>query len=416
MFLYNNLERERVNIEFVKEELELLGNKVHMMHLASGDILRKLLKIRPDIIVTFPITTQNQIYIYTFAKIICGSIIVTFTTEGLIDFENQENLALSAGIYDYSDKLIDYHTFWGGLVAEKLGAVLQKQNKISDGERIRVFGNPMYEKERILEYYGKNELIQKLSGNSQKKILVLTGFHASCYEKDEIINAQDIIDINDRDEEEIRRVLDSFKNQKIYSEKYINCVVYAAEKNPDILFLVKLHPQEILMNKGQHKLPYLKQLENVNNIMLIKESIPIGVLLSQVDLMVHYGSTVDLEAYIYGIPTLKLEYEAENKILLVEGVRLTESTYYEDVRNITSIDKYVQQLKGRDSLFRNNENVEKQLYECMNYRMNQKYCPSKEFAIFLNSINKRERLRLGKKEYVDFYYWISKQMMLRGKK
>lgn len=410
MFLYNNLERERVNIEFVKEELELLGNKVHMMHLASGDILRKLLKIRPDIIVTFPITTQNQIYIYTFAKIICGSIIVTFTTEGLIDFENRENLALSAGIYDYSDKLVDYHTFWGGLVAEKLGAILKEQKKLYDINRIRVFGNPMYEKERVLKYYGQNSLVQKLSDNSQRKVLILTGFHASCYERNEIINAQDIININNSSEEEINKVLESFMNQKIYLEHYIDNVLYAAKNNPDVLFLVKLHPQEILMHKGKRKLPYLIQLENIKNIILIKESIPIGVLLSQVDMMVHYGSTVDLEAYIYNVPTLKLEWEAENKLFLVEGIRLTESTYYEDVCNEKGIDKYVKLINKNAVLYKKNELVEKQLFDCMNYKLDKEYYPSKNFALFLSSLSVRSKLRLGGKEYLEFFIWIFRQI------
>ena len=410
MFLYNNLERERVNIEFVKEELELLGNKVHMMHLASGDILRKLLKIRPDIIVTFPITTQNQIYIYTFAKIICGSIIVTFTTEGLIDFENQENLALSAGIYDYSDKLIDYHTFWGVPVAEKLGAILQEQNKLCDVKRIKVFGNPMYEKGRVLEYYGRDEIVQKLGKKNQKKVLVLSGFHASNYDKKEILNAQDIINADNCDEEQMDKILDSFRIQRLYLDKYIDNILFAAQENPDILLLVKLHPQEILMYKGNRKLPYLEKIENIDNIMVVKESIPIGVLLSQVDFMVHYGSTVDLEAYIYGVPTLKLEWEAENKMFFVEGIRLTESTYYEDVRDKTAIDKYIRLLKKSVSLFRENKNVEKQLYECMNYKLNQEYYPSREFAIFLNSINKKNKLRLRKKEYINFFQWIGKQI------
>ena len=144
--------------------------------------------------------------------------------------------------------------------------------------------------------------------------------------------------------------------------------------------------------------------------MVVKESIPIGVLLSQVDFMVHYGSTVDLEAYIYGVPTLKLEWEAENKMFFVEGIRLTESTYYEDVRDKTAIDKYIRLLKKSVSLFRENKNVEKQLYECMNYKLNQEYYPSREFAIFLNSINKKNKLRLRKKEYINFFQWIGKQI------
>lgn len=416
MFLYNNLEREHINIKFVKEELELLGNKVYLMHLASGDILRKLLKVRPDVIVTFPVTTQNQIYIYTFAKIICRSVIVTFTTEGLIDFENQESLTLSAGIYDYSDKLVDYHAFWGELVAERLGAVLQKQRKLSDTKRIRIFGNPMYEKDRILEYCGKNEIIRELSLNTKNKVLILSGFHTSYYEKEEIINAQDIINTDNYDEEHINMILDSFRNQRLYLDKYIDNILFAAEKNQDVLFLVKLHPQEILMQKGNRKLPYLEKLENISNVVIIKESIPIGVLLSQVDFMVHYGSTVDLEAYIYNVPTLKLEGKAENKLFFVEGIRLTDSTYYEDVQDKTGIDKYVQMLKRKVSLFKNNGEVENQLYEYMNYKMNQEYHPSKKFAVFLNSINKNDRLRLERKEYVNFYQWIGKQIILKIKK
>lgn len=389
LFLYNNWEREHTIIERFSRELQKKKHvKVFQKKCFDVDLFPQLLKIRPHIIVTYPITTRRQIDIYMFAKICCHSIIITYTTEGLMDYHDEENIKCFAGMYDYQPELVDYHLFWGRAVARRLGYELYLQNKLLSKSQIRIIGNPMYEKDCHV-----SPEICTLMHDSREKILVLTGFDASLYSKKSILNLQDVVDTLGKSREEIFRdkmlieYFDMIEQERVYCDKYISHIVNAARKHQEILFIVKLHPHEIASVKVRHmKLNYLDPLRGLENVKLIETSIPVSELLSVSRLMMHYGSTVDMESYIYRVPTLKLEQRGViNKHMIERCRRLTASTYYENIDDSGILDKYAEKIENGEELFQQNNEIEKQLYEYMNYVLGKPYHPSRRMAEFLCS-------------------------------
>lgn len=416
LFLYNNYEREHTNIELISQELKKYGNLVKTIGFCDKDVLQKILKINPNIVITFPITTYDQIYMYKLVKKICRCVIVTYTTEGLFDLNNIENIRAYAGYYDYSDKLVDYHMFWGATYAKKLGKELYNQKKLHSAKQIKVFGNPMYEIDKF-EEKGTNEVINKIENDPNRKVLILTGFHSSEYTIQNFIDAQDIINTKGKTKEEVlkskelNKWVDVSKYEKIYCEKYINIVLEAAQKNKDITFYVKLHPCEILARQtDKSRIKYINVLNQVNNIVLINQSIPLGSILKYFTLMVHYGSTVDLEAYLYKVPTLKIEMRDYHNDFLCESIKLTESTYYEDINNSNALDFYIKKIRDKEILFKENKKLENQLYDFMNYKCGQPYEPSKEMARFLNSRLRRNDIKLSIAEWIDLLNWAKKRL------
>ncbi len=400
LFLYNNYERERVIIDIISRELREYHNVVQECGFTEKDMLSKVIKFNPDIIITYPITTYAQVQTYRVIKMICNCIMITFTTEGLADMRKREIVQLKAGHYDYSYRLIDYHLFWGNLFANKIGKELFDNKRIASKAQIKVFGNPMYETEKIQQYYAENNYMTRMKKDSRIKVLVLTGFQNSEYTKQDMLRAQDIVNIK-KTKEEIEHdetflmFCERFKKERMYRDKYISMIIDTAKRNPDVTFYVKLHPQEIKnVKEDRCKARYLSALKYIDNIVLIQESIPIGSLLKYCSLLVHYGSTVDLEAYLYQVPTLKLEDRNSNNVFTTAGARLTESTYYEDIDDEDAIQKYIEKIKIGKKLFRKSELAEKKLYAYMNYKEGKQYCPSEEMAAFLNSDLKKRRLKL----------------------
>lgn len=410
LFLYNNYEREHTIIELICNKLISRNVKVFLKGITDKNLIGQIFHIRPHITFTFPITTQNQIYIYEILKIFFHSTIITFTTEGLFDYHNKDAVKMCAGYYGYPPTLVDYHAYWGKLAAKYVGRELFRQNKIIGKYQIRVFGNPAYEKGCCKDEPA--ELIQK---DIRNKVLILTGFHGSLYSKQNLINAQDIINTEGKCAKEILRDevfvkwCNTITEEKIYCEKYIQHIVDAARENPDILFIVKLHPQEILIKKNHsNKIKYLDKLKNIENIYIIDKSIPIGALLPCCKLLVHYGSTVDLESYIYKIPTLKLELTNVNNTFLVEATRLTQSTFYADIDDKDAISKYVMELKKRGNLFKECITMQKQLLDYMNYVDEEYYKPSEEIASFLCGNLKYHKLKISFGELYKIINFIIK--------
>ncbi len=400
LFLYNNYEREYTNIELICHELKNKNVKVFVEGIIDKNLVKKLFYIKPHIVFTFPITTQNQIYIYEILKVCFHSIIITFTTEGLLDYHDKDIVKTWVGFYDYSPTLIDYHAYWGRLAAKYIGQELFKQDKILGKYQIKVFGNPMYEKVNK-----ENKYTTIIKDDIREKVLILTGFSITLYSKQDLINAQDVVKIEGKSKKEIledkvfKKTCERIEEEKIYCQKYIYQIINAAYENPNILFIVKLHPQEILIKKSRSKkIEYLDKLKNIDNIYIIDKSIPIGVLLPYCGLLVHYGSTSDLESYIYKVPTLKLELNNVSNKYAVEANRLTQSTFYADIDDESAISKCVMELKKKGNLFKENTITQQQLYDYMNYIDEYSYKPSRKIADFLCGKLKYNKPKINIKE------------------
>lgn len=411
-FLYNNYEREHANIELISRQLKSRNVQIFQGGMADQDIVKQLFLARPHVIFTFPVATYHQIYIYTMVKAIFHSIIITFTTEGVGQFHLDEVSKLFAGVYSFPAELVDYHIFWGKYMAKYVGRELYRQQKIIRRDQIKVFGNPMYEK-----VYTKPIQLRGID-DRRIKVLILTGFHTSVYTEQDFINAQDVVNVKGKNTEEIMNDETFIKykelaaSERTYAEKYTRHIVEVAKRNPDVMFVIKLHPKEISIKKyAPYKLKYLKKLENIKNVQIIEESIPIGSLLPYFQLLVHYGSTVDLEAYIYRVPTVKLELRNIMNNFSAEANRITASTYYVDIDEENAISKFVDKLKMGDELFRLNRLTEKQLYGYMNYRDDESYKPSVQIANFLSGPLQLNKLNLSIYEKLKYtYLWMKRTL------
>lgn len=410
VFLYNNYEREHWNNELIGRELTRRGCKIYEVDFCEPNMLKNVMRICPEIIVTFPITTNEQRYAYALIKKITRCIFITFTTEGYVDFEDQTAIKNLAGYYNYSSDLIDYHMFWGKKAAESIGRELYKQNKLKNTKQIRVFGNPMYEKDKIQFQYSYKKL-DELTSNRNKVVLILTGFSSSEYTENDIVNAQDLISCNKKNKEqynnELKQTMERIKHLRIYREKYITAIVEAVKENGNVLFVVKLHPIEMALRKENRTPQYLGRLEAAGEgVVIIEETCPIGAILPFCDLVVHYGSTVGLEAYIYKIPTLRLDYNDIHN-------EWKAGAYCGDLEDIHIVDRYVKGIQNGSVCFKKNQKIEKQLEDIMNYKIEDEYRPSEEMAEFMCSGLYRNNLHLSIKEWLEILNWRLHKFSLR---
>lgn len=416
-FLYNNYEREHVNVELISKRLESKNVQTFQGGITDCDILKKLFLARPHVIFTYPVVTYHQINIYMMLKATFHSVIITFTTEGLAQFHLDEISKLFVGFYDFPAELVDYHFFWGKYMAKYVGRELYRQHKVMKREQIKVFGNPMYEKTAVYAH----PFQWKDMDDRKTKVLILTGFHTSVYTEQDFINAQDVVNVKGKSEEEILQDETFIKykelaaSEKVYAEKYTRHIVEEANRNPEVLFVVKLHPKEIsIKGYAPDKLKYLKKLENIENIQIIEESVPIGSLLPYFQLLIHYGSTVDLEAYIYKVPTVKIELRDIKNCFIAEANRTTASTYYVDIDEENAISEFIDKVRAGEELFRQNKLTEKQLYYYMNYKAEENYTPSEQIADFLSGSLQFNKLNLTVYERLKYLcLWMMRTLKWR---
>ncbi len=388
LYIYNSFNRERFIIDTIERKLRDLDSTIVFEKCDVQNSYSVIKLFSPNIVFTYPITTKIQIAPYMYAKVVKKSLIITFTTEGYCAI-NDKNLASLAGLYKYDSKLIDYHFFWGKLIANELGKRLYKQKKITDLTRIKVFGNPMYEIIEVRKDYVYNDAYEIIRGFKGKRVLVLSGFHFSEYTKADLINAGDIC--REGDEKTLDRVFNRVLNYRNYRNQYFNSIENAIKKHKDTLFIVKPHPQELhFIPIWKDRFEYLTKLPQYKNVLLLKEQMPIGQLLSNVDLMISYGSTSDLEAYIYGVPCKVIAHKDQ----IINGMAFLDEDDLIKVDQKCHLDEVIADLNNNKISFKRNKKIEQLLRDYMNYNYDEDYSPSLEMASFIISHRfERQRIR-----------------------
>ncbi len=416
LFLYNNWDREHVIIEiFAKKIKKQLGIKCYKAGMLDADLIKKITQVRPNIVITFPVASYRQIIVYKFIKKMFKSIILTYTTEGYLDLENEEQVKVFCGIYDYSPTLVDYQLFWGNRVLEVLGSKLLEQNKVKRKEQMAVIGNPMYEKREIAKLYSHNALMQTLKRERKKykqAVLIVTGFHGGSYSLKDIVSVGDIVNTKGKSKQEIindpvvKKYLDVADKEKIYRKEYLSKVIESAKKYPEVLYIVKYHPQEMMRIRiGQANwVSYLNVLKGYKNIFIIDQNVPIGAVFPYCNMLMHYGSTVDMEAYLYKVPTVKFTMESNNDFLVESSDKLG-ATYLEDIFDGV-LYPYVDLLLKGENLFKENAEKEKDLDDYMGYKIDQEYAPSQNLVDFLSSDLKYNKVNLNAEDYKEIIKFI----------
>lgn len=397
LFWGNQSKREIYIINSIIKELKNVNScidvKVMFDEMDTNSYWEAIL-YKPNIIITYPITTDYQIRNYIITKLLINPIIICYTTEGIFDYKNPEVFRLFLGMYDYPSWLVDYHFFWGRKVANLLGREMINRKRIESWKQIKVVGYPMYEEgiyKGDLSFVEENIRIQNERKKYTKCVMFATGFHCANVTKNDISGLADVVNVKNVNTKEFREEVNKYYDEIVeplseYRNQYIDCICKLAMDNDNILFLVKLHPLEIEQLIANRANPY-KQMQEYKNIVLLDKNIPLKVYLDYIDIFFHYGSTTGLEAYIHGVPTVQLQ--PMHKHIFLE-------TTFESTR-IIMINKYkeIEDICKKGIKFVHIQSVKKYLYDFMNYRFEIPYTPSKEIAHSILSSKKWSKVDIA---------------------
>lgn len=406
LFYYNNYERERLIFDFIQEELTKICPDMEFERYAADsgmETFYSVLKYNPDVVFTFPITTEYQAVQYTYLKYLTRAYIVSFTTEGLLKVEDDMLTEGDFGRYAYGENVVDKYINWGKKAAELFKASYIKEKRIKKNAEVEYYGYPLYEVAKL-----RGSLQNKYSEmikNSQAKrnILILTGFDYADYTEEDILNAQDLIP-SYCDAAEKAKLLQKIKEDvngvSAYRTKYINLIKRLADKYEEYNFYIKLHPHELknYLNSTS-KMSYVEDFSNYDNVFVILENVPVSSLLVYSDSMIHYGSTVYMEAYIYKIPEIYLVGEGFLNLDI-------ESQYKFSIDDTEKIVDFL----GENICYNVKDSISNYIKAWVNYDENEPYEPSKKIAQSIKQMleeNKRTRVRCNDLAIVEYSRYAS---------
>ena len=388
---YHILSREYIIIESIRSELEKMG---HIVGFADFMDVEACLEFEPDIIVTHPIRTDTDVKCLSLMKVATNAIIIPMVAEGYYNWDNNIEVCMFVGLAKCSDKLIDYFFEWGSKVANVEGKRMYDLGKISSLDKVKVFGYIPYEKDITSKYYVNEKCLTEYSNwkTAYKDIfLCLTGFDSADLSIEDIYIEQSFSTDEGTEEhnKEVEFYEKFFPYIRKYREKYFDVIVALAEKFPDKGIVVKLHPVEIQRIKEREGL-FEDKFSKYSNIYIMKEAFPNALVLKDSKLMIHYGSTSALEAYIHEVPSVLLTDETWDVIRPVAGDRrFFVGTWYMDINDVNHILDNINDIK-----YIQDEKVEKILYSGFNWEKGKKYTPSKDIALFLDGQLEYSKLEL----------------------
>lgn len=263
----------------------------------DADFMDEVLAFRPDVVMTFPMTSVGLAEPYYVFKHLFGTRVFCFRAEGIIDPGSVHSVANHVGYDEYGPTLIDGEIFWGPGPAKLIGDALLAARKLSSPERVHCFGYP-----RLERYFGvppaeglaalPDQLCTRLAANGRTRcVLLATGFHFANYTREMIFAAKDLDAENRCDE-----LLEIIEEVKRFRASWIEGVRRAARENPDLLFVLKKHPIERREDYAA--------LEGIGNILYVWQDVDIGDLIERAAIFLHYGSTSLADAYLARIPAV----------------------------------------------------------------------------------------------------------------
>ena len=263
----------------------------------DGTFVEEVLAFKPDVILTFPMTSTGLAAPYYLFKHLFRTRVFCFRAEGIIDPGSPHSVANHVGYDRYGPALVDGEIFWGPGPAKLIGDGLVASRKLSSVARVKCFGYP-----RLERYFGvppapglsavPRAIAARLKAQGRARTLLLaTGFHFANYTREMIFAAKDL-DADNRCDE----LLEIIEEVKRFRASWIRAVRQAAEENPDLLFVLKKHPIELRRDYAE--------LEQIPNVLYVWQDVDIGDLMEQAGLFVHYGSTSLADAYLAAVPAI----------------------------------------------------------------------------------------------------------------
>lgn len=310
LLLFNKRSREE-NIAL------LIKNAVHSQNSSAqitdiywdepANNIVEIVKYSPDVVLTFPLTIPDLIEELSVIKSLCKSIICTLTTEG---FATPQGIEQAVGYYSYPSDLVDYYLFFGSKYAKIYCECLKRKGLLKNENRAIVVGYPMWEWDKLAalqKYENVEETIKLSCQNYKKTVLILSGFAEANKSIEQVKICNDSYDANAANkDEQIRKALEFVKANQVYREKYYNLIEELAIRMPDVKFILKLHPVEVecYINKNGYDFSHLEEYKNIE---IVKDNIPVFFYLKHSDVLIHYGSTASVEAYLMDVPSICLD-------------------------------------------------------------------------------------------------------------
>lgn len=393
LFLYHMEERELLQIKYICKEIQKIDSTAQVEYRQFTGGCEYALQFMPDIIVTIPPRTELNSDLLTNVKLITNAVIVSATTEGLDDYSSEFSLNSRLGFNTYSINLVDYYIYWGEKASRIFSERLLQSEKVTSIDRIKTFGYILYDKQAL----ANDENLQSLKKNIcewtrkfERTITFVTGFDKDEITVDDRIEEGSVSSINATEEErehEIELIKEAIAKNKYYCNQYLHAIEYLAEKYPTIGFCIKLHPNELLAMKEGNCARYEK-FRNSSNVLVVDYPVSISAILSESSMLVHYGSTTAMEAYLYKVPSIQVTSERGREKVFCYGRVMFESTAYVSVDQVEEIESFIQNRLE----FKRIPSIDQMLKESFNFDIEQPYNPATWFAEFYTSELKLQKL------------------------
>ena len=394
------MERDLKTLSKIKKKLIQKDNtEVRIFPVNTPQFIIKILDYSPNIILTYPFTAISTSYKFYVIKFFLNCYILTYRTEGILPLETPTHINAMLGLESYGETLVDYELFWGYRTSKLIGRLLYDQKKISSMKRIHHLGWPYFEDyfiptEELEEKLPEHILKELKKWDKLKVIMFVSGFLLADYSDQDLIGAGDMVDTRNIDKNRIRKDFSIHKNKVLNLQKFrklwIETLILCAKKHPDVLFISKMHPLEIVVCNNKKISPYA-ELKKYSNILLIEENISFRLLIPFCSILFHYGSTTLLESYVSKVPTVSI-YSDFFPTVNEFGAS---STLEIDIKNIPII---VQHHLIQPILFQKNLQLERYLEEQIDLRIGKEYNPSEKIAKFIISVVKSDPQIISKSD------------------
>lgn len=390
LLVLNKPNRERPIMQAIQGQIQRLQPDAQVEILGvEGPFYETVFQFGPDTILTFPFTSVGFAKLYYNFKRKLGCRIVCFRAEGILDIRGDEkNIEWTVGYDRYGKYLVDYELFWGPEMAAVIGERLLSLGKISSSTRVIPVGYPRLEKYFQTERRGQSSLPDrialKLSQYPRDRVLLfLTGFHLANYSAQNLLDAKDLDAENRMDE-----LLEAVQRSKRYRAEWMSAVRQCCDKFADALIILKKHPNE----RREDYAPM--EADRIDNLVYAYEDFDLDQLVEHVGLMIHYGSTSVVDAYLCRVPTVYVA--PDQPILWFTDLGFLNSRHI-TLREIpATIGEY---LHGEVKFF-DDKRIESILSGAFNIWPGTPYQPSYEIARLLVRSEQAQRIPLR-----DLYLW-----------
>ena len=369
LLIYHMPEREERILKIIRNRIR--ANKpdsdVRVVSFVEG--IKEIFLSKVDTVLMYPTRDEISSTYMTYLKYIKKFRLVLLETEGLFDYNDENFLRIRIGTNKQPYTLIDKMYVFGPRPRDIYARIMLEIDKVREDFRIDWCGYPMYdsyarETEEFVELEKKyiglkkryDKIITFITGFSSAALTIEEQKNTSAFKTDERGNVK---------ADEIKKAREAIEAQKLYMKSYIEAIKDVATKNPKALVVAKMHPSEI--DNSEVFVKYYKSFfDGLENVYLMDWPEIMGPIIDNSEVLIHYGSTCGIEAYLYKTPTLVLT-DSENDKKFNSNRYLYPSTESCSVYDLEKINEIINSIQ-----YKADERIEKYIYDYFGTKVNGK--------------------------------------------